>query len=59
MRREESSANPEKRPDHDDANPDPGNGAASPGEPGYDGVTNVGDEGAERVTEDPGIQSDG
>ena len=64
MRREESSANPEKQPGHDDANVDPGNGASGPGDPGYDGETNVGDEGAsdfegDKVTEDPETQSGG
>jgi hypothetical protein len=65
MRREESSANPEKQPGHDDANAEPGNGTAGPGDPGYEGVTNVGDEGAnpddaaDRVTPDPAVQSDG
>jgi hypothetical protein len=45
MRREESSANPEKRPGHDDANADPGNGASGPGEPGDRGDTNISDGG--------------
>jgi hypothetical protein len=62
MRREESSANPDKQPGHDDANADPGNGAAGPGQPGYEGVTNVGDDAgveADRVTEEPEVQSGG
>jgi hypothetical protein len=36
------SANPEKRPGHDDANADPGNGASSPGDAGYDGERGAG-----------------
>lgn len=74
MRREESSANPEKQPGHDDANVDPGNGASGPGDPGYDGETNVGDDAGvdvasgtdpaarylgDRVTGGPEVQSSG
>lgn len=67
MRREESSANPEKQPGHDDANADPGNGASGPGDPGYDGETNVGDDAGlvdasgegDRVTPEPEVQSGG
>ena len=74
MRREESSANPDKEPGHDDANADPGNGASGPGEHGYGGETNVGDDAGadvpegtdpaarylgDKVTPDPHIQSDG
>ena len=36
MRREESSANPEKEAGHDDANANPGSGASGPGERAYD-----------------------
>ena len=36
MRREESTANPEKEPGHDDANANPGTGASGPGERAYD-----------------------
>ena len=35
MRREESSANPEKAPGEDDANANPGSGASGPGERAY------------------------
>ena len=46
MRREESSANPEKEPGHDDANANPGTGASGPGEHGYDSESGVGDDGS-------------
>ena len=36
MRREESSANADKEPGHDDANANPGSGASGPGERAYD-----------------------
>jgi hypothetical protein len=46
MRREESSANPEREPGHDDANANPGSGASGPGERAYDQESLVsGDEG--------------
>jgi hypothetical protein len=46
MRREESSANPDKAAGHDDANANPGTGASGPGERGYDTESQVsGDDG--------------
>ena len=46
MRREDSSANPDKAPGHDDANANPGTGASGPGERAYDSESQVsGDEG--------------
>ena len=46
MRREESSANPEKEAGHDDANANPGSGASGPGERAYDSESQVsGDDG--------------
>ena len=56
MRREESPANPEKQPGHDDANANPGSGASGPGERAYDEESLVGDD---PVGEDPERQSDG
>ena len=46
MRREESSANPDKADGHDDANANPGTGASGPGERAYDSESLVsGDDG--------------
>jgi hypothetical protein len=46
MRREESSANPDKEAGHDDANANPGTGASGPGERAYDSESQVsGDDG--------------
>ena len=46
MRREESSANPEKAPGEDDANANPGTGASGPGERAYDAESQIsGDDG--------------
>jgi hypothetical protein len=46
MRREESSANPEREAGHDDANANPGTGASGPGERAYDSESLVsGDDG--------------
>lgn len=41
MQRDESSANPEKQVGHDDANASPGTGTSGPGDPGYDGQSQV------------------
>lgn len=56
-----SPTNPDKQPDHDDANAQTGTGTAGPGHPGYDGATTTGDEGAvdleelrRQVERDPG-----
>ena len=57
MRREESSANPEKEPGHDDANANPGSGASGPGERAYDEESLVGDDPGPEV--DPARQEDG
>lgn len=69
MRREESSANPDKQPGQDDANANPGTGASGPGEPGYSGESGVNEAGGEAeidleekrraVEQDPGSQSGG
>ena len=59
MRREESSANPEKEPGHDDANANPGSGASGPGERAYDEESLVGDDAGTDVQEDPARQEDG
>jgi hypothetical protein len=56
MRREESSANPEKEPGHDDANANPGTGASGPGERAYDEESLVGDD---PMGEDAARQDDG
>jgi hypothetical protein len=46
MRREESSASPEKAPGEDDVNANPGTGASGPGERAYDAESQVsGDDG--------------
>ncbi|CAN5550367.1 hypothetical protein BH18ACT1_BH18ACT1_13030 [soil metagenome] len=47
MRREESSANPDKQPGHDDANVNPGSGASGPGEAGYSEESQVSGDGGE------------
>lgn len=56
-----SPTNPDKEPDHDDANAQTGSGTGGPGHAGYEGATTVGDEGAvdldearRAVEEDPG-----
>jgi hypothetical protein len=58
MRREESSANPEKEPGHDDANANPGSGASGPGERAYDEESLVGDDPGTDVSEEPERQAD-
>jgi hypothetical protein len=46
MRREESSANPDKAAGEDDVNANPGSGASGPGERAYDSESQVsGDDG--------------
>ncbi len=47
MRRDESSANPEKAPGYDDANANPGSGASGPGERAYDHESQVSGDGGE------------
>jgi hypothetical protein len=59
MRREESPANPEKQPGHDDANANPGSGASGPGERAYDEESLVGDDAGAEEPVDPERQSDG
>jgi hypothetical protein len=50
MRREESSANPEKAPGEDDADANPGTGASGLGERAYDAESQVsGDDGEAAV----------
>jgi hypothetical protein len=74
MRREESSANPDQRDGHDDANANPGSGASGPGEQPYEAGSQVsGDDGEaaldaeekrsamehDPVANDPATQADG
>jgi len=74
MRREESSANPDKAEGHDDANANPGTGASGPGERAYSAESQVnGDDGEaaleveearsamehDPVANDPARQADG
>jgi hypothetical protein len=74
MRREESTANPEKAPGHDDANANPGTDASGPGERAYEAESQVsGDDGEaaldaeekrsamehDPVADDPASQADG
>lgn len=74
MPNDDRSPNPDKQPDHDDANVNPGTGASSPGEAGYSNESKVsGDDGealidieekraameADPVGNDPAQQSDG